>query len=129
MNEKVVGYILLIVGIVVMTYAAVSVIGVFTNRSKPVDVFALSGISLDLGKIAGSDLPSAQGQKLDRADTKTEIFGPEMVNTPMNLVAHLLFMGFLATVGFKIASLGTMLVRPIKVKLKTSEESSKNTPG
>jgi hypothetical protein len=53
---------------------------------------------------------------------KMEIISAEMINTPLNFYAHLFFMGFLATIGYKIASLGVMLVRPLIVKVRGVKE-------
>ncbi len=47
-----------------------------------------------------------------------------MVNAPLNLFTYLMLMGFFASIGMKIATVGTYLVRPIVVKLR--EEKEKN---
>ena len=128
MSEKILGYILLAVGLVIIIFAVVSVFNVFTAKVEPVDLFKLSGISLDLGSLVGGDLPLEAREQITRpgGSTKSEIVSPDLINKPLNIVAHLMLMGFVASVGFKIASLGIMLVRPIKVKLKeTSANESK----
>jgi len=40
------------------------------------------------------------------------------ISAPLNSFAHLVLMMFIGSIGFKISSLGTMLVRPVIVKLK-----------
>lgn len=47
-----------------------------------------------------------------------EIISGEMVNQPLNLFTHIFFMGFLSSIGMKVASVGVMLLRPIVVKVK-----------
>jgi hypothetical protein len=71
------------------------------------DTFNLEGISLDLGDFVEGSV-----------NTKAQLISPEVLNTPLNYTFHILFMGFIASIGFKIASLGVMMVRPIKVNLK-----------
>lgn len=119
MSEKILGYLLLVVGVLIIVYAALNVYGVFTKKAKPFDVFNLPGISLDLGGLVGNQLPTGPA--------KSELITPEILNQPLNLAAHLFLMGFIANIGFKIASLGVMLVRPIKVKLKAKQDVPKET--
>lgn len=129
MTEKLVGYALLSVGIIIIVYSAVNVVNVFSKRSSPVTPLNLPGISLDMSKLVGGDITPEQKRQLENADLRAEIVKPELLNQPFNLVAHLFLMGFIASVGFKIASLGVMLVRPIKVTLKESSKNQKLSPG
>ena len=123
MSEKVTGYILLAAGILLIVLATFSVYSVFTKKSKPVELFNLGGISLDLSQMLGGDLSPAQREQLTRSNiqTETEIVKEGLVNTPLNYAAHLMLMGFISGAGFKIAKLGVMFLRPIKVKLKSQE--------
>ena len=124
MKEKVIGYSLLTVGILIILYAAFSVYSVFTKKQNPVEVLNLPGISLDLSGFVGGDLSPEERAAMEKSNvnTKAELISPEVLNTPLNYTFHILFMGFIASIGFKIANLGTLLVRPIKVNLK--EEKS-----
>ena len=124
MKEKVIGYSLLTVGILIILYSAFSVYSVFTKKQNPQDVFNLPGISLDLSGFVGGDLSPEERAAMEKSNvnTKAELISPEVLNTPLNYTFHILFMGFIASIGFKIANLGTLLVRPIKVNLK--EEKS-----
>lgn len=122
MSEKVTGYLLLFVGIVVIIFSAFSVYSVFTKRSKPIELFSFSGISLDPSSLLPSDLPLEARQLMQQQNTKkVEMFPAEMINGPINTYAHLFLMGFIASIGFKLAQLGTLLVRPIVVHLKAKE--------
>lgn len=116
-SEKIIGYLLLTIGILIILYSGFNVYQVFTNKARPINLFAFQGVSLDFGKLV-EEVPQ-------EADLKQELVAPDVLNQPLNYVAQLLFMGFMATVGYKIASIGAMLVRPIKVKLK---EDTKSTP-
>lgn len=128
MTEKIIGYVLLIIGVVIIIFSAISVWGVFTKKTQPVQLFNFEGISLDVGGIVQQNLsqslpPEAAGLLKQQASSQpTEIIPPDLINDSSNIFAHLILMGFIASIGFKIASLGVMLVRPVVVKLKAKEE-------
>ena len=119
MSEKIVGYILIILGIGVIIYSAFDVYLVFTGKKTAITPFKLAGVSLDLGGFVGG-AEQQQELKTSGATLKSELLAPEVLNQPLNLTAHLLLAGFMASIGYKLSSLGVMLVRPIKVNLKTS---------
>lgn len=124
MTEKILGYVLIVLGLSVIFYSAFDVYSVFTGAKPPISPFKLSGISLDLGSlVAGPE--QQQELKASGASLKSELISSEVLNQPLNLTFHLLLMGFIASAGYKLASLGVMLVRPIKVKLKLEEEEGK----
>ena len=77
---------------------------VFTKRITPIDLFSF---------------PDAATQSTQ----KTELISALMLNESSNLFAHLMLMGFMASIGSKIAALGVSMVRPIVVKLKAKEEA------
>jgi hypothetical protein len=129
MNNKVVGYLLLSIGLIAIFFSAFSVYSVFTGKTQPVQLFNSDGISLDLGKLMGGQMPPEQAEQLGNVQNpaQSELIKPELINKPLNLSAHLFLMGFLVNAGFRIASLGNQLLRPIKVKLKESGEVGKKT--
>lgn len=117
MSEKIVGYILLFAGIIIILFSGYSVYGVFSKNIKPVQFFTIGDVSIEI--------PIA-GQNVDKEINGGGIGLPtEVIQDPLNSFAHLALMMFIGGVGFKIASLGTMLVRPVVVKLKSKESSSK----
>lgn len=119
MSEKVTGYILVLLGVLVMAFSVYNIYTVFTNKVAPINLFHLPGVSLDLANLAGSEVPPEfQNQSL-----KTEIVKAEVINAPLNLLAHILFMGFILNAGYKLASLGVQFVRPINVKVRVGEKS------
>lgn len=130
MTEKIIGYILLVIGVMTIMYSAMSVYSVFTNQAKPIQLFSFHGISLDpsafMPQVSTQNLPVelAQALKQPASTAKAELIPAEFLNQPLNLYAHLFLMGFVATIGFKLASLGVMLIRPIVVKLKAKEVSA-----
>jgi hypothetical protein len=111
MTEKITGYCLLAFGVFLILGSALSVYRVFTNQTKPLAVFNFEPISLDLGQ---PQIP------------KTQIVPAAMLNDTANLAAHLFLMGFIASVGQKLASLGVQLLRPIEIKLSEGQKSKLN---
>lgn len=125
MNEKIVGYILLVLGMLIIAASSISVLTVFTARAKPVKIFNFPSISLNTNEIIAANLPREMSGFLNQQPTqvqKTELISSDMINQTSSVFAHLFLMGFLVTVGYKIASLGTQLIRPIVVNLKSKEE-------
>ena len=116
-SEKIIGYILLVLGIILIIYPGFSVYAVFTGSAEPFELFKFAGISINPAQFI-SDIP--QGANLQSA----ELVSSELINNPINIIAHVIFMGFLASIGFRLASLGTMLVRPIVVKVREASSNA-----
>jgi hypothetical protein len=114
-TEKTVGYILLVLGIVTIFYSAISVYAVFTGFLQPFNLFAFDAIKIDIGKFIIQSPTEPQ--------ITQDIVPADVLNKPMNYVAHLMLMGFIASVGLKIASIATSLIRPIKIKVKEEKKS------
>src|SRR3989344_5534149 len=124
MSERILGYALLTIGIVVMVLSGLSVYQVFTKKTQPVKLFNFTGINIDLAQMTANqltNLPPEMSQFINQGSNeksnayKTEILPADLINDSSNIFAHLLLMGFIASIGFKLAQLGTLLVRPIKV--------------
>jgi hypothetical protein len=108
--EKIIGYILLIAGFVVIVYSVMNVLNVFQGKSEPFNLFSFDSIAIDLGKLTDQPIPAS-------ANLKQELVSEDLINKPINLTAHFFLMGFIASAGFKIAQVGVLLIRPIKVNL------------
>jgi hypothetical protein len=121
---KILGYILLFTGLALICYTAFNVFQVFTNQAAPFQLFTYDSLKVDLSKMV-------EGAPKN-ANLTQELISSDMLNRPMNLGAHLILMGFLASIGYKIASIGTMLIRTIKVNLKeqniVQSSGSSNVP-
>ena len=103
MSERVIGYILIAVGIGTIIFSLFAGWMVFTGKSTPPQIFKSQGISLTLPQI----------------NQKTELLSADLVNRPLNMTMYLLFLGLVATGGMKVATIGTQLVRIIKVEVKS----------
>ena len=108
--EKITGYFLLISGLLIILFACFSVYQVFTKKSQPTNLFTLPGITVDFSKFAD--------QTAQNSNLKQELISPDLLNSPLNYFSHIILMSFIASVGYKIAMVGTNLVRPIKIKVK-----------
>ncbi len=124
MSEKVTGYILLIVGILVMIFAVIQVFLVFTNKIKPMDVFHLS--SSDINSVVDQSklIPQTGSDNQVITQPKINLIPPQVLNDALNFSTHFFLMSFLLGFGYRISSLGVMFLRPVIVKLKTKEESA-----
>ena len=120
MTDKIIGYCLVTLGLIIIFVALINVYGVFTGMYKPVNIFHFEGIGVDTAAFLPKELAD-QGFVPEKP--KAEFISASVLNDTSNLFAHLIFMGFIASSGYKIASIGTYLVRTIKVNLK--EEKSK----
>ena len=116
MSEKIIGYLLLFTGISAMLGSALGVYFVFSGRYDTYQLFNLPAITLDLSGLMQAENPDMVLPT--EANLETELVKSDVLNKPLNLIAHILFMAFLVNVGFKIATLGVQMIRPIKVNLK-----------
>lgn len=121
MTEKIVGYTLLAVGIIVLGFAGLNMIDLVTGKVRPIEFFQFQPVNVDLeGMLRGSLPPEIATVVAGKPTQPTELLSADLLNQPANFVVHLSIMGILAGIGQKVASLGIMLVRPIKVNLKQS---------
>jgi hypothetical protein len=111
MSEKIVGYLLLLTGLVMISFSALNVYQVFTKRQDPINLFTLSSVSLDIG----SYLPT--GATGSSKPPPAELFSSTDLNFISNLTAHYLLMSFFISLGAKVSSLGINLLRPIEVRV------------
>ena len=129
MTERIIGYILLTLGILVIIFSGLSVYSVFTGRAKPIEIFHFQSISIDLSQMVKENLPPEATKFMQQGQIRskpTELLSADVLNDTSNILAHLMLMGFLVSVGFKLAQLGTYLIRPIVVKLKAKEMTAES---
>lgn len=118
MTEKAIGYILLTIGLIIIIFSTLSVVNVLTGKTEPIKLFEFTGITFDPTASLSKNLPFDTSKVLKKNNNNIELIPKDMINRTSNIGAHILLMGFLISVGFKISSLGIMLIRPIVVKLK-----------
>lgn len=101
-TEKIIGYTLLILGVILLIFSIYEMVNVYTGNASPPNLFNLSDVSL----------PTDQA-----GTTITLISGAQLSQLP-NLFFWFILMGFLLFAGGKIASLGVSMIKDIKVEIK-----------
>jgi hypothetical protein len=105
-DEKIVGYILLAIGIVMIFLSVYLMVQVFTGASRPPNLFNFSDIRLTMPGETESSL----------------LISGEELNKLVAMVFWYLLMFFIVYAGGKIASLGVSLIREVKVEVKEPVE-------
>lgn len=105
MSEKISGYLLLVIGLIIILISAFQVYQVFTGAQAPLSLSNSSGVSASL-------MPGTP---------PVELIPAADINELANITLTYLLMTFLVTVGYKISSLGVQLLRPIEVKLSAKQ--------
>ncbi|MGD0523253.1 MAG: hypothetical protein ABSA43_01700, partial [Candidatus Microgenomates bacterium] len=104
-------------GILIILFSAFNGFQLIIKQAQPVQFFTLastnSEIPLNLGGTQVNINPSSLFDSLGLSGTT--------ISFTLNLVFHLLILGFIAKMGFHLASVGSMLVRPIIVDIKSKE--------
>lgn len=121
MGERMTGYTLLVIGFSIMIASLYLVFNVFSGASEPYKLMNLNEISIN----ATMFIP-AESLNPD-ADHNIVLVDKESLNHIVNIIFYLIFMGFAASIGFKIASIGTMLIRTIEVNLKEAKDKKPPT--
>ncbi|OGD08788.1 hypothetical protein A2397_05190 [Candidatus Amesbacteria bacterium RIFOXYB1_FULL_44_23] len=106
MSEKVIGYILLLIGVLSIIFSTYNAFQVFTGKAKPIQYFTEKNSPLDLSSLSGMLGP-----------TSGTLVSASSVNDGLNLTLHIFLISIISGAGYKLASLGIMLLRAIEVKL------------
>jgi len=104
-NEKILGYILLVAGLLFILLAAYNAYTVFTGSGDPPEMFKMDSIEIPATNNSPA-VPLMSGENFSKL---------------MDLVCWYILMLFFAQAGSKIASLGIQLIKEIKVIVKTKD--------
>ena len=118
MTEKYLGYALLAFGLCIIAIGGYSVYAVFTGQIVPFALFNFDAVTVPLSALLGAELALGANSLPD-----VEIFPAAILNSTTNTLAHLLLMGFVVSVGYRVAMIGVNLLRPIVVKMTTKNPS------
>ena len=119
MSEKILGYVLLAVGILIIIAAAANVLFVFRG-SRPVQFLNESA------SLAEFSINMPTDEEVPVGAIPVTIGNNNQITRIINLVMHVIFAGLFVSVGFRIAMIGANLVRPIVVKSSSEKILSKN---
>ena len=131
MNEKTTGYVLLVLGVGVMIFSAMSLVLVFTKHAEPINLFQISlpppSAAFKTSTLPGQspNLTPDVSQMLSQLTSQTgNMFSSSALTQYSNISAHFFLMSFIMAFGFKVATLGVQLLRPVYVKYKVKEDSA-----
>ena len=113
MQQKILGYVLLAIGILTILFTAFSVYNVFSGKTPPIQIIKENTL---FGPTGGGESPTIL--QMSGISEESMVF-------IINLSFHLIFAGFVLNVAFKIAQIGVGLVRPIVVDLNTIKQKEK----
>jgi hypothetical protein len=99
-SEKIIGYALLLLGVILLLFSIVEMVTVYYGYAPPPKLFNLQDISLPGDN--GSNISLIQGTQASQLP---------------NLFFWFLLMGFVLLAGGKIASLGISMIKDIKVEI------------
>ncbi len=130
-NEKVLGYFLLLVGIIIIISSTLYAVFVLTGKIKPAKVFNVkapeipipsASQTLDLSSLEKSGVPSQILDSLkptkQTQPASIKIIPDEVFSSLINMsIAYILVM-ILASTGSKFATIGIQLIKEIKVQVK-----------
>src|SRR3989338_2789375 len=121
--DKLIGYALLTVGLLMIVIPVIMAISVLTGRSKPTQVLSVEPPSIQFPSLDSSikipDQLKEQGFLLGQGGTQgasQKIIPDEVFNFYINASVFYLLMMFIASAGSKIAIIGTHLIKEMKVK-------------
>jgi hypothetical protein len=109
--DKIIGYTLLILGVILLLFSIYEMVNVYTGIASPPNLFNLSDVSLPTGQ-NGANTTAIQGTQLSQFP---------------NLFFWFILMGFVMFAGGKIASLGVSMLKDIKVEVQNSLQAPRET--
>lgn len=110
MDTKLVGYSLLVVGLIIIAGLAFNLFSIVRGASTAPEYFSFPAISISSSALV-PDAPSESAQNLELLPAKT-------INNTTNLAMHLFVLGLGVTIGARISQLGVEMLRPVKVVMR-----------
>jgi len=132
MKERILGYVLLVMGMLTMAFSVYFIYLTISNNITPFKVFQENETDKpQVETVSKEQLSDPRIIASMQKEIITEVLDSQ-INKTMNLGTTLVFGYFLMLFGFRISSLGVQLMRPIEVKLNASkpptESSEKDSP-
>ena len=108
-DTKMAGWVLLIVGLILIVLAVYFMFTVFTGATAPPAIFNMKSITMSL--------PTGEGTP----PTDVELVPGGAVSRVVNMILWAVLMYFVASAGSRIGGLGVKLIRDIKVEVKRED--------
>lgn len=125
-KDKLIGYLMLIIGLLIIILTVIWAIYTLTGKIKPPQVFNVEAPSITLPtsnlSVDTSSLPAEIAGTIKQNQAKAapfKILPDNVFSNMLNLGIFYLLAMFIASTGTKIASLGIQLIRDIKVDFKS----------
>lgn len=123
MAEKIVGYVLLIFGFMIMFFSLTNIFMIVNRSSEPIQFVNLDAIVLKQS-IPLKGFPESIRPQLEEAINAAPpmvLMNKNDINQTTNFMFHIFIMGFILNAGFNIAIIGTKLIREINIKVDSSQ--------
>lgn len=108
-DDKIVGYALLAIGLILITFTVRSMYDVFTGLGSPPSVIRINDVKFPA--------PSEEGQPRE----EVLLISGDQASKVINMGLWSILMLFIASAGAKIGGLGVKMVREIKVEIKRED--------
>ncbi|MCS7092537.1 MAG: hypothetical protein NZM26_04250 [Patescibacteria group bacterium] len=120
-SKDALGYALIFVGVFIIALSFWNGYNLFSGKLSPARIFDLPGITLNLDSGSINSLPDefqmGIGNSSITLQGSQELTIPgKVINDPLNLIAHIIFLGLFASLGQKIALVGSDITRVVIVK-------------
>src|SRR3990167_7172786 len=115
--EKIIGCSMLGVGILLMIFASFQIILTFTGKARPIKIF----------ESAPKENLQNDTNNLDMSNPDKlleQIIDPSVINQMLNLMVYYFIMQFVLGLGYKLASLGVQMIRPLKISIDKNQLTS-----
>lgn len=103
--EKIIGYVLVCIGLFCILFAFSSIYDVFTEAKKPLEIFRMQSLEVTINPTGIVKEAMPMTIPIDSEIRKL-----------VNMILHYLFMAFVVMVGSKLGSMGILFIKDIKVK-------------
>ncbi|MEM3406597.1 MAG: hypothetical protein QXL51_04105 [Candidatus Aenigmatarchaeota archaeon] len=103
-DEKLIGYVLLAIGLILIFFSIFSVFSVFTGSSSAPSLIKMNDVKISIPGVG-----------------ETTIFDGETLSSITNIFLWLILMIFIASGGSRIGNLGVKLLKEIKVEIKKED--------
>jgi hypothetical protein len=132
MQDKSLGYALLIIGILIMVFGMIQMALLVTRVIKPFPTFSFTEIfenanSPEIQALLEQAQGTQAGTSAAQAAAVSSI-NPQVANDVLNFAVYFFFMSFIATIGYRISDLGVKMIRPAVLKM-TPQDVQNSMPG